>query len=62
VLELIAADKYHATPQRPDASLERLKSQVAAYRIGDIERVASSPSFRGASAAIKLTPLASIFR
>jgi hypothetical protein len=38
VLEMIAADKYRVNPAAPDASLQRLKSQVDAYRIGDIER------------------------
>jgi hypothetical protein len=38
VLEMIAADKYRVNPAAPEASLQRLKSQIEAYRIGEIER------------------------
>jgi hypothetical protein len=38
VLALIAADKYRVNPAAPDASLERLKQQVEAYRVGEVER------------------------
>jgi hypothetical protein len=38
VLEMIAADGYRVNPAAPEASLERLKSQIEAYRIGAVER------------------------
>jgi hypothetical protein len=38
VLEMIVADKYRVNPAAPDASLQRLKSQIEAYRIGETER------------------------
>jgi hypothetical protein len=38
VLALIAADKYRVNRAAPEASLERLKSQIEAYRIGEVAR------------------------
>jgi hypothetical protein len=38
LLALIAADKYRVNRMAPEASLERLRQQVEAYRIGEIER------------------------
>jgi hypothetical protein len=38
VLALIAADKYRVDRGAPEASLQRLKSHIEAYRIGEVER------------------------
>jgi hypothetical protein len=38
VLALIAADRYRMDRAAPEASLDRLKSQIEAYRIGEVER------------------------
>jgi hypothetical protein len=38
VLALIAADKYRVDRAAPEVSLQRLKSQIEAYRIGGVER------------------------
>jgi hypothetical protein len=38
VLALIAADKYRMDRAAPEASLQRLKQQVEAYRVGEVER------------------------
>jgi hypothetical protein len=38
VLALIAADKYRVDRAAPEASLERLKRQIEAYRVGEGER------------------------
>jgi hypothetical protein len=38
VLALIAADEYRVNPAAPEASLQRLKSQVEAYQVGEGER------------------------
>jgi hypothetical protein len=35
ILEMIAADKYRMDRSAPEASLERLKSQIEAYRLGE---------------------------
>jgi hypothetical protein len=38
VLSLLAEGKYAVDRTAPTASLDRLKAQVEAYRIGDAER------------------------
>jgi len=38
VLSMIAADKYRVDRAAPEASLERLKRQIEAYRVGETER------------------------
>ncbi len=38
VLSMLAEGKYAVDPAAPTASLDRLKAQVEAYRVGDVER------------------------